>query len=319
MAARVTSQTRKRLHLLFVDSQRPSNVQSASQGQVCSDDGTCCHTETEVADQTYNLTLSWYTAIGPVSRTTHLVMLHCHRASLWQHSPCHGTTGPVCRSTHPVMVPPGQSVAALTLSWYHRASLSQHSPCHGTTGPVCRSTHPVMVPPGQSVAALTLSWYHRASQSQHSPCHGTTGPVCGSTHPVMVPPGQSVAALTLSWYHRASLSQHSPCHGTTGPVTALTLSWYHRASLSQHSPCHGTLLPGQSQHSPCHGTTGPKARVARSLPTPARAQRWPCVHRRWQAALCRMLYPFQPAPQWKNTSKVYSRYVLVFCSYYIRL
>ena len=39
----------------------------ASQGRICSDNITCCHTETEVAAQTFHLTQSQYTDTGPTS------------------------------------------------------------------------------------------------------------------------------------------------------------------------------------------------------------------------------------------------------------
>ena len=40
---------------------------SVSQGRICSDNFTCCHTEIEVADQTFYLTKSQYTNTGPTS------------------------------------------------------------------------------------------------------------------------------------------------------------------------------------------------------------------------------------------------------------
>ena len=38
-----------------------------SQGRICTDNFTCCHTETEAADQTFYLTPSQYTDTGPTS------------------------------------------------------------------------------------------------------------------------------------------------------------------------------------------------------------------------------------------------------------
>ena len=38
---------------------------SVSQGRICSDNFTCCHTEIEAADQTFYLTQSQYTDTGP--------------------------------------------------------------------------------------------------------------------------------------------------------------------------------------------------------------------------------------------------------------
>ena len=40
---------------------------SVSQGRICSDKFTCCHTEIEVADPTFYLTQSQYTDTGPTS------------------------------------------------------------------------------------------------------------------------------------------------------------------------------------------------------------------------------------------------------------
>ena len=47
---------------------------SVSQGRICSDCCTCCHTEIEFADQTFHLTQSQYTDIGPTSPSTDPVM-----------------------------------------------------------------------------------------------------------------------------------------------------------------------------------------------------------------------------------------------------
>ena len=43
---------------------------SVSQGRICLDNFTCCHTEIEVADQTFNLTQSQYTDTVPTSPNT---------------------------------------------------------------------------------------------------------------------------------------------------------------------------------------------------------------------------------------------------------
>ena len=42
-------------------------MRSVSLGQICSDNSTCCHTETEIADPTLHLTQSQYTDTGPTS------------------------------------------------------------------------------------------------------------------------------------------------------------------------------------------------------------------------------------------------------------
>ena len=45
----------------------PQPYASMSKARVCLDDLICCHTETEAADQTCNLSLSQYTDTGPAS------------------------------------------------------------------------------------------------------------------------------------------------------------------------------------------------------------------------------------------------------------
>ena len=56
-----------RVDCLFVGCLTSQQHASVSQGQICSDNSTCCHTETEVADQTFYLTQSQYTDTGPTS------------------------------------------------------------------------------------------------------------------------------------------------------------------------------------------------------------------------------------------------------------
>ena len=56
---------------------------SVSQGPICSDNCTCCHTETKVADQILYLTQSQYTNVGPTSSRADLITPRarqgCHR------------------------------------------------------------------------------------------------------------------------------------------------------------------------------------------------------------------------------------------------
>ena len=47
---------------------------SVSQGRICTDNFTCCHTEIEVADQTFYLTQSQYTDTGPTSPSADSIM-----------------------------------------------------------------------------------------------------------------------------------------------------------------------------------------------------------------------------------------------------
>ena len=52
---------------LFVGCLTSQQQASVSQGWICTDNFTCCHTEIEVADPTFYLTQSQYTDTGPTS------------------------------------------------------------------------------------------------------------------------------------------------------------------------------------------------------------------------------------------------------------
>ena len=52
---------------LFVGCLTSQQHASVSQGRICSDNVTYCHTEIEVAYQTFHLTQSQYTDTGPTS------------------------------------------------------------------------------------------------------------------------------------------------------------------------------------------------------------------------------------------------------------
>ena len=53
--------------VLFVGCLSSQEQASVSQGRICTDNFTCCHTEIEAADQTFHLTQSQYTDTGPTS------------------------------------------------------------------------------------------------------------------------------------------------------------------------------------------------------------------------------------------------------------
>ena len=60
---------------------------SVSQGRICSDNFTCCHTEIEAADQTFHLTQSQYTDTGPTSPSADpITPLECQFLSHWYDS-----------------------------------------------------------------------------------------------------------------------------------------------------------------------------------------------------------------------------------------
>ena len=56
---------------------------SVSQGRICSDNFTCCHTAIEVADQTFYLTQSQYTDTGPTSPSADPITPGAWQGSHW--------------------------------------------------------------------------------------------------------------------------------------------------------------------------------------------------------------------------------------------
>ena len=54
-----------------------------SQGQICSDNCMCCHSEIEIADQTFHLTQSQYTDTGPTSPAADPMMPGAWQGSHW--------------------------------------------------------------------------------------------------------------------------------------------------------------------------------------------------------------------------------------------
>ena len=56
---------------------------SVSQGRICSDKCTGCHTESEVADHTFCLTQSRYTDTGPTSPSADLITPGARRVAAW--------------------------------------------------------------------------------------------------------------------------------------------------------------------------------------------------------------------------------------------
>ena len=60
---------------------------SVSLGRICSDNFTCCHTETKVADQTFHLTQCQYTDTGPTSPSADPKRQECQFLSHWYDSP----------------------------------------------------------------------------------------------------------------------------------------------------------------------------------------------------------------------------------------
>ena len=70
--------------LLFVGCSTSQQQASVSQGRICSDYFTCCHTEIEVADQTFYLTHSQYTDTGPTSPSADPITPGAWQGSHWR-------------------------------------------------------------------------------------------------------------------------------------------------------------------------------------------------------------------------------------------
>ena len=69
--------------LLFVGCLTSQQHASVSQGRICSDNFTCCHSEIEVADQTFYLTQLQYTDTGPTSPSANPITPGAWQGSHW--------------------------------------------------------------------------------------------------------------------------------------------------------------------------------------------------------------------------------------------
>ena len=68
---------------LFVDCLTSQQHASVSQGRICTDNFTCCHTEIEAADQTFHLTQSQYTDTRPTSPSADPITPGAWQGSHW--------------------------------------------------------------------------------------------------------------------------------------------------------------------------------------------------------------------------------------------
>ena len=79
----VSSLVKYKESLLFVGCLSSQQHVSLSQGRICSDNFTCCHTEIEVADQTFYLTQSQHSDTGPTSPSADPVTPGAWQGSHW--------------------------------------------------------------------------------------------------------------------------------------------------------------------------------------------------------------------------------------------
>ena len=68
---------------LFVGCLTSQQHTCVSKGRICSDKFTCCHTETEAADQTFHLTQPQYTDTWPTSPSTDPIKPGAWQGSHW--------------------------------------------------------------------------------------------------------------------------------------------------------------------------------------------------------------------------------------------
>ena len=73
-----------RIVCLFVGCLTSRQQASVSQGRICSDNFTCCHTEIEVADPTFYLTQSQYTDTWPTSPSADPILPGAWQGSHWR-------------------------------------------------------------------------------------------------------------------------------------------------------------------------------------------------------------------------------------------
>ena len=69
---------------LFVGYLTSQQQASVSQGRICSDNFTCCHTEIEAADPAFYLTQSQYTDTGPTSPSADPITPGAWQGSHWR-------------------------------------------------------------------------------------------------------------------------------------------------------------------------------------------------------------------------------------------
>ena len=158
---------------------------SASQGRICSDKFTCCHTEIQVADQTFYLTQSQYTDTGPTSPSVDPITPGAWQGSHWNANfEVTGKTRPRKKSRRKRDLNPGPSALeadALTTRPTRRLARRRrrrrNRKIMGTTtirsamGIYSNSnTHPITDPPTVTVCSVMVI-YSNNSNSNTQPHH----------------------------------------------------------------------------------------------------------------------------------------------------
>ena len=116
--AGATMTTNTMLVCLLIGCLTSQQQASVSQGRICSDNLTCCHTEIEVADPTFYLTQSQYTDTGPTSPSADPITPGAWQGSHWS------ANFEVTGMTRPRKNPVAGGIRTRDLP------LSRRTPCH---------------------------------------------------------------------------------------------------------------------------------------------------------------------------------------------
>ena len=149
----------ERLVCLLVGCLTSQQQASVSQGRICSDSFTCCHTEIEVADQTFYLTQSQYTDTGPTSPSTDPITpgarqgkpLECQFLSHWYDSTPEksrrkrdSNPGPSALEADALTTRPTRRCGGKAVDHEQTFVLRYHSKIIGTVLQVCSSLTPLV-------------------------------------------------------------------------------------------------------------------------------------------------------------------------------
>ena len=125
---------------------------SESQGRICSDNFTCCHIETEVADPTFYLTQSQYTDTGPTSPSADPITLGAWQGGHWS-----ANFFKITGMTRPRKNPGASGIRTRDLP------LSRQTPYHKANEAVCCVERTKAVPVG---ARMTVSTSEKGGEGR---------------------------------------------------------------------------------------------------------------------------------------------------------
>ena len=142
---------------------------SVSQGRICTDDFTCCHTEVEVADPTFYLTQSQYTDTGPTSPSADPIMRGAWQGSHWS------ANFEVTSMTRPGKIP-SQAGFEARIFRSRGGRLKPLSQRGGTSSGKCEGNHFDLPKPRSKLympfhdPAIAVEWRHSRRLQSGSTC-----------------------------------------------------------------------------------------------------------------------------------------------------